>query len=35
LFRLLAKPEDYYGEGGLPDPAVSTDPDMTGVPHHD
>lgn len=35
LFRLLAKPEDYYGEGGLPDPDVSTDPDVTGVAHHD
>lgn len=35
LFRLLAKPEDYYGEGGLPDPEVSTDPDITGEAHHD
>lgn len=26
LFRLLAKPETYYGEGGLPDPDYSTDP---------
>jgi hypothetical protein len=26
LFRLLARPEDYYGEGGLPDPDYSTDP---------
>lgn len=26
LFRLLARPEDYYGEGGLPDPDYTTDP---------
>ncbi len=35
LFRLLAKPETYYGEGGLPDPDVSTDPEITGEAHHD
>ena len=35
LFRLLARPEDYYGEGGLPDPEVSTDPMITGEAHHD
>lgn len=26
LFKLLARPEDYYGEGGLPDPDYTTDP---------
>jgi hypothetical protein len=26
LFRLLGRPEDYYGEGGLPDPDYTTDP---------
>lgn len=26
LFKLLSRPEDYYGEGGLPDPEYSTDP---------
>ena len=26
LFRLLARPETFYGEGGLPDPDYSTDP---------
>lgn len=35
LFKLLAKSEDYYGEGGLPDPKISTDPDVTGDHHHD
>lgn len=35
LFRLLAKLETYYGEGGLPDPDVSTDPEITGEAHHD
>lgn len=25
LFRLLARDEDYYGEGGLPDPFVSVE----------
>lgn len=35
LFKLLARPEDYYGEGGLPDPDYSTDPDITGEAHHD
>jgi len=35
LFKLLARSEDYYGEGGLPDPEVSTDPMVTGEPHHD
>lgn len=25
LTALLARPEDYYGEGGLPDPEVSTE----------
>lgn len=34
LTKLLARPEDYYGEGGLPDPDYSTDPDITGE-HHD
>lgn len=35
LFRLLGRREDYYGEGGLPDPDVSTDPMITGEAHHD
>lgn len=35
LFRLLGRSEDYYGEGGLPDPEVSTDPMITGEAHHD
>lgn len=35
LFRLLGRDEDYYGEGGLPDPDYSTDPMVTGEPHHD
>ena len=35
LFRLLARPEDFYGEGGLPDPDHSTDPMITGEAHHD
>ena len=26
LFKLLARDENYYGEGGLPDPDYSTDP---------
>ncbi|MEM7730132.1 MAG: hypothetical protein AAF311_12800 [Pseudomonadota bacterium] len=26
LFRLLGRREDFYGEGGLPDPDYSTDP---------
>ena len=35
LFRLLGRDEDYYGEGGLPDPEISTDPMVTGEAHHD
>ena len=35
LFKLLGRDEDYYGEGGLPDPEVSTDPMITGEAHHD
>lgn len=39
LFNLLGRDEDYYGEGGLPDPNYSTDPQITGAvtgePHHD
>ncbi|GLQ19677.1 hypothetical protein ACFFUB_14705 [Algimonas porphyrae] len=35
LFKLLARKEDFYGEGGLPDPEVSTDPEITGEAHHD
>lgn len=35
LFRLLGRDEDYYGEGGLPDPDISTDPMITGEAHHD
>ena len=35
LFRLLGRKEDFYGEGGLPDPEVSTDPMITGEAHHD
>jgi len=39
LFKFLGRDEDYYGEGGLPDPEVSTDPQITGAvtgePHHD
>lgn len=35
LFKLLGRSEDYYGEGGLPDPEVSTDPMITGEAHHD
>jgi len=31
LFAMLSRPEDYYGEGGLPDPDVSTE----GSHHHD
>ncbi len=30
LFKLLARDEDYYGEGGLPDPDYSTE----GSHHH-
>jgi len=30
LFKLLARDENYYGEGGLPDPEHSTEGD-----HHD
>ncbi|MEP3891178.1 MAG: hypothetical protein ABJN69_12020 [Hellea sp.] len=33
LTALLARPEDYYGEGGLPDPDVSTE--HTIGDHHD
>lgn len=35
LFRILGRDEDYYGEGGLPDPDYSTDPMITGEAHHD
>ena len=35
LFRFLGRDEDYYGEGGLPDPDYSTDPMITGEAHHD
>jgi len=39
LFKFLGRDEDYYGEGGLPDPEVSSDPQITGAvtgePHHD
>ena len=35
LFKFLGRDEDYYGEGGLPDPEVSTDPMITGEAHHD
>jgi len=39
LFNFLGRDEDYYGEGGLPDPDYSTDPQITGAvtgePHHD
>jgi len=35
LFRILGRDEDYYGEGGLPDPNYSTDPMVTGEAHHD
>ena len=33
LFKLLGRDEDYYGEGGLPDPDYSTDPMITGHSH--
>lgn len=33
LTALLARPEEYYGEGGLPDPEVSTE--HTIGDHHD
>ncbi len=35
LFKFLGRDEEYYGEGGLPDPEVSTDPMITGEVHHD
>lgn len=35
LFNFLGRDEDYYGEGGLPDPEYSTDPMVTGEAHHD
>ncbi len=35
LFNFLGRDEAYYGEGGLPDPEYSTDPAITGEPHHD
>ncbi len=35
LFKILGRDEDYYGEGGLPDPDYSTDPMITGEAHHD
>lgn len=35
LFKFLGRDEDYYGEGGLPDPDYSTDPAITGEAHHD
>ena len=39
LFKFLGRDEAYYGEGGLPDPKVSTDPQITGMvtgeAHHD
>ena len=35
LFAFLGRDEDYYGEGGLPDPEYSTDPMITGEAHHD
>lgn len=35
LFRMFGRAEDYYGEGGLPDPAVSTDPSVTGELQND
>jgi len=34
LFKLLARDEDYYGEGGLPDPDHSTE-GSHGGDHHD
>ena len=34
LFALLARAEDYYGEGGLPDPDYSTEHTHEGD-HHD
>jgi len=33
LFKLLARDEDYYGEGGLPDPDYSTE--GSHGDHHD
>jgi len=39
LFKLLARDEDYYGEGGLPDPEYSTEAshhkESHGGDHHD
>ena len=35
LFKFLGRDEAYYGEGGLPDPEISTDPMVTGEAHHD
>lgn len=35
LFKFLGRDENYYGEGGLPDPDYSTDPMVTGEAHHD
>ncbi len=35
LFNFLGRDENYYGEGGLPDPEYSTDPMITGEAHHD
>ena len=35
LFKFLGRDEDYYREGGLPDPDYSTDPMITGEAHHD
>jgi hypothetical protein len=34
LFAILARAEDYYGEGGLPDPDYSTEHTHEGD-HHD
>lgn len=33
LFKLLARDEAYYGEGGLPDPDVSTEHTHAGDQH--
>jgi len=35
VFSVLARDEDYYGEGGLPDPHHSPEQAVSGEVHHD
>ena len=35
VFRILARDEEYYGEGGLPDPYHTPEQAVSGEAHHD